>query len=482
MIRRSNGIRSMLYYLLPILLVSVIFTNSEISAQPIYNYSFSKVANGALSSVVSIEVTKLVKVRDLGQFHLFRDNDDREDDREEIPRVGGGSGFVVSKDGYILTNHHVVEGAQQLKVTFLNHKVYNAKIIGLDSLTDLALLKVDARNLNPVKFADSDKAEIGDWVLALGSPLGLESTVTAGIVSAKGRDINIVGRDLSANTRGYAIESFIQTDAVINPGNSGGPLINVKGEVVGVNTAIASRTGVYAGYGFAIPSNLAQHIMEDLIAYGEVRRGYIGINIGNVDDDIAEYLGLDGVRGVIVNNFVPGGAAERSDLQIGDVITHVDRKTVNRANELQAVITGYGPNDKVILSVVRRGKIKKIPVTLKARKVNSKRVKNKAESIKNNPPLGLVLENRVQERDSWNPFTASSDGGGISVLKVRRRSSAAAKFIRRGDIIESLNGVPLKSLKDWERTISKVNEGELILLRVKRRNGSNFIALRYWGE
>ena len=482
MMRRRNGKRNVLHYLLAILLVSIMFTNSEISAQTFSDYSFSKVANDALSSVVSIEATKLVKARDLGQFHLFRDNDDREDESEEIPSVGGGSGFVVSKDGYILTNHHVVEGAQQLKVTFLNHKVYNAKIIGLDSLTDLALLKIDARNLNPVKFADSEKAEIGDWVLALGSPLGLESTVTAGIVSAKGRDINIVGRDLSATTRGYAVESFIQTDAVINPGNSGGPLINSKGEVVGVNTAIASRTGVYAGYGFAIPSNLAQHIMDDLIAYGEVRRGYIGINIGNVDEDIAEYLELDGVRGVIVNNFVPGGAAESSDLKIGDVITHVDMKTVDRANELQAVITGYGPKDKVILSVVRRGKTKKILVTLKAREVNSKRVAKTSESIKDNPPLGLVLEDRVQERNSWNPFTASSDGEGVSVLKVQRRSSAARKFIRKGDIIESLNGVPLNSLKDWERTLSKVDEGELILLRVLRRNGSNFIALRYWRE
>lgn len=483
MIRRRNGKRNVLYYLLPVLLVSIIFSSSEISAQPIYNYSFSKVAKSALSSVVSIETTKLVKMRNLGQFHLFRDFDDSgENENEEIPSVGGGSGFIVSEDGYILTNHHVVEGALMLKVTLLNHKVYEAKVVGLDSLTDLALLKVDARNLHPVKFANSDKTEIGDWVLALGSPLGLESTVTAGIVSAKGRDINIVGRDLSATSRGYAVESFIQTDAVINPGNSGGPLINSEGEVVGVNTAIASRTGVYAGYGFAIPSNLAQRILKDLIAYGEVRRGYIGINIGNVDEDLAEYLGLNSVRGVIVNNFVPGGAAERSDLKIGDVITYVDEKNVDRANELQAVITGYGPKDKIILTVVRRGKTKKIPVTLKAREVKSKRSVEKSKPIKNQPPLGLLLGDRVQERESWNPFTASSGGGGVSVLKVRRRSSAAEKYIQKGDIIESLNGVPLKSLKDWKRGIAKVDEGEIILLRVKRRNGSNFIALRFWGE
>ena len=483
MIRRRNGKRSVLLYMLPFLLVSIIITNGELTAQLKSNYSFSKIANKALSSVVSIEATKLVKVRNLGQFHLFRDFDDSEkNENEEIPTVGGGSGFVVSEDGYILTNHHVVDGAQLLKVTLLNHKVYDAKIVGLDSLTDLALLKVDARNLNPLKFANSDKAEIGDWVLALGSPLGLESTVTAGIVSAKGRDINIVGRDLSATSRGYAVESFIQTDAVINPGNSGGPLINSMGEVVGVNTAIASRTGVYAGYGFAIPSNLAQRIVKDLIAYGEVRRGYIGINIGNVDEDLAEYFGLDGVRGVVVNNFVPGGAAESSNLRLGDVITHVDKKSVDRANELQAVITGYGPKDKIILTVIRRGKTKKIPVTLKAREVKSKRLAEKSKTIRKNPPLGLILEDRIQERESWNPFTASSGGGGVSVLKVRSRSSAAEKYIQKGNIIESLNGEPLINLKDWERGIAKIKEGETILLRVKRRNGSNFIALRYWRE
>lgn len=478
-----DGIRGKLHFLLPFLLVSIIFTSSEIKAQQKSSFSFSKIANGALSSVVSIEAIKLVKVRNLGQFHLFRDFDGSEkNEDEEIPSVGGGSGFVVSEDGYILTNYHVIDGAHQLKVTLLNHKVYDAKIVGLDSLTDLALLKVDARNLIPLKFANSDKAEIGDWVLALGSPLGLESTVTAGIVSAKGRDINIVGRDLSATSRGYAVESFIQTDAVINPGNSGGPLINSDGEVVGVNTAIASRTGVYAGYGFAIPSNLAKRIVKDLIAYGEVHRGYIGINIGNVDEDLAEYLGLDGVRGVIVNNFVPGGAAESSNLRIGDVITHVDKKSVDKANELQAVITGYGSNDKIILSVVRRGKTKKIAVTLKAREVTSKRLSEKSKIIKNNPPLGLILEDMIQERKSWNPFTASSGGGGVSVIKVLSRSSAAQKYIQKGDIIESLNGEPLKSVKDWERGIAKVNEGDLILLRVKRRNGSNFVALRYWSE
>ena len=349
-------------YLVIGLMMLFLSAAEPLRAQMSKEFSFSTTVEKTMASVVSIEAIKIIKARDMRQFHLFRDFDDSEID-EDTPSIGGGSGFVVTKDGYILTNFHVVAGAHQLKVTFSNHKAYDAKIMGLDSLTDIALIKIDAKGLKPVKFADSEKAKIGDWVIALGNPLGLEATVTAGIISAKGRDINIVGRDLSASTRGYAVENFIQTDAVINPGNSGGPLINTSGEVVGINTAIASRTGVYAGYGFAIPSNLAHHVMEDLMTYGEVKRGYIGINIGNVDEDLAEYLRLDGVKGVIVNNFVPGGAAESSDLEIGDVITHVDKKRVDRANELQAIIAGFGPDEKIILTVVRRGNTRKIPVT-----------------------------------------------------------------------------------------------------------------------
>ena len=478
-IRKRRGFSYALLAILTIFLINIVVLTAQMGP----NNSFSKTAEKALRSVVSIESIRLVKTSDLRQFHLFRDDRDSEFD-DEIPRVGGGSGFVVTSDGYILTNHHVVAGAERLKVTFLNHKVYGAKIVGLDSLTDLALLKVDANNLNPVEFADSDLSKIGDWVIALGSPLGLEATVTAGIVSAKGRDINIVGRDLSAPTRGYAVENFIQTDAVINPGNSGGPLIDTSGKVIGVNTAIASRTGVYAGYGFAIPSNLARHVMDDLMEFGEVRRGYIGINIGNVDEDLAEYLKLDGVRGVIVNNFVPGGAAEKSDLKIGDVITHVDGKSVDRANELQAVIAGYGPRDKIILKVVRDGRTKKIAVVLKEREINSRPSANKLSDERNKPLLGLLLENRPNEGVGWNSLIAGRNNSreGVIVAKVKRGSAASEKFIQKGDIIESLNGTPIGSVREFERRLDKVKKGEIILLRMVRRNNRNFVAIRYWGD
>ncbi|TFB13090.1 PDZ domain-containing protein [Candidatus Marinimicrobia bacterium MT.SAG.4] len=476
-------IRGGINYLVIGLMMLFLSAGEPLRAQMSKEFSFSTTVEKTMASVVSIEAIKIIKARDMRQFHLFRDFDDSEID-EDIPSIGGGSGFVVTKDGYILTNFHVVAGAHQIKVSFSNHKAYDAKIMGLDSLTDIALIKIDAKGLKPVKFADSEKAKIGDWVIALGNPLGLEATVTAGIISAKGRDINIVGRDLSASTRGYAVENFIQTDAVINPGNSGGPLINTSGEVVGINTAIASRTGVYAGYGFAIPSNLARHVMEDLMTYGEVKRGYIGINIGNVDEDLAEYLRLDGVKGVIVNNFVPGGAAESSDLKIGDVITHVDKKRVDRANELQAIIAGFGPDEKIILTVVRRGNTRKIPVTLKERDVQRKPITRSTERSVKKPRLGLLLEDRIKEQESWNPFGASRNNAalGVEVVGVKRRSAAAEKFIQKGSIIESLNNKPIHSVRDFRNELDKINEGDILLLRVTSRGNSRFVALRYWGE
>ena len=477
-------IRRGINYLVVGLMIILISTGGNLLAQMSNDYSFSTIVEKTLSSVVSIEAIKILKARELRQFHLFRDFDDNDID-EEIPSIGGGSGFVVTADGYILTNFHVVGGAQQLKVSFSNHKTYDAKIVGLDSLTDLALIKVEAKDLKPVKFADSEKTKIGDWVMAMGSPLGLEATVTAGIISAKGRDIDIVGRELSASTRGYAVENFIQTDAVINPGNSGGPLINTNGEVIGINTAIASRTGVYAGYGFAIPSNLARHVMDDLMTYGEVRRGYIGINIGNVDEELAEYLQLDGVKGVIVNNFVAGGAAESSKLKIGDVITHVDKKRVDRANELQAIIAGYGPDEEIILSIVRRGKTRKIPVILKAREVRHKQNTQFTATTKSNRlRLGLLLEDRIKERESWNPFSASRDNValGVEVVGVKKRSAAAKKFIQKGNIIESLNNKPIENVRDFRKELDKINEGDILLLRVTSRGNTRFVALRYWGE
>ena len=476
-------IRGGMNYLVVGLMMLFLSAAEPLRAQMSKEFSFSTTVEKTMASVVSIEAIKIIKARDMRQFHLFRDFDDSEMD-EDIPSIGGGSGFVVTKDGYILTNFHVVSGAHQIKVSFSNHKAYDAKIMGLDSLTDIALIKIDAKGLKPVKFADSEKAKIGDWVIALGNPLGLEATVTAGIISAKGRDINIVGRDLSASTRGYAVENFIQTDAVINPGNSGGPLINTSGEVVGINTAIASRTGVYAGYGFAIPSNLARHVMEDLMTYGEVKRGYIGINIGNVDEDLAEYLGLDGVKGVIVNNFVPGGAAESSDLEIGDVITHVDKKRVDRANELQAIIAGFGPDEKIILTVVRRGNTRKIPVTLREREVQRKPITRSTERSVNKPRLGLLLEDRIKKQESWNPFGASRNNAalGVEVVGVKRRSAAAEKFIQKGSIIESLNNKPIHSVRDFRNELDKINEGDILLLRVTSRGNSRFVALRYWGE
>ena len=273
-------------------------------------------------------------------------------------RGGTGSGVVYSADGYIVTNNHVVEDATEIEVTLFDNRTYKAKVIGTDTQTDLAIIKIEATNLPVLKKADSDLARVGEWVLAVGNPFDLNSTVTAGIISAKGRDINII----KGNT---AIESFIQTDAAVNPGNSGGALVDASGKLLGINTAIATQTGSYAGYSFAIPVNMMTKIAEDIIEFGEYQRGFLGINIQDLDNDFADELGLKITQGVVVMQTVEGGAAQYAGILPNDVITKVNGNNVKSAPELQEMIGRKRLGDNVTLTINRSGKIKEIPVKLK---------------------------------------------------------------------------------------------------------------------
>src|SRR4030066_954536 len=264
---------------------------------------------------------------------------------------GSGSGIIISDDGYIATNNHVVENATKVTVGMSDKRTFDAKVVGTDPLTDLAVIKIDADNLPTAYLGDSDDLKVGQWVMAIGNPLSLASTVTAGIVSAIGRgQLNLI-RD------SYGVENFIQTDAVINPGNSGGALVDLSGAVVGVNSAIATRgTGTYIGYGFAIPINLAKAVAKDLIAHGSVSRGYIGVLIGEVDDAMAKSLGLEKPRGIIVQDLVKGGAAEDADVKVGDVILKIDGREVNQANQLQSYVATKTAGTNVTLTIFRDGK------------------------------------------------------------------------------------------------------------------------------
>ena len=273
-------------------------------------------------------------------------------------REGIGSGVIVRKDGYIVTNNHVVKDATELEVTLFDKRKYKATIVGTDATTDLAVIKIEDDALPILDLADSDDARVGEWVLAVGNPLNLSSTVTAGIVSAKGRNIHLL------NSRS-AIESFIQTDAAVNPGNSGGALVDVNGKLLGINVAIASETGYYAGYAFAIPANLVKKVVEDIIEYGAPQRGFLGINIADMDADIAKEKGISLMKGAYVDNIVEGGSAENSGIKRGDVIVAINGKDIGSSSELQEIIGRGRPGDTFAVTVNRKGKNQSIDVKLK---------------------------------------------------------------------------------------------------------------------
>lgn len=272
--------------------------------------------------------------------------------------VGYGSGVVISSDGYIVTNNHVVDGATKIEVTFNDKHKRMATIIGNDPSTDLALIKVDTKGLEYLTFADSDKVRVGEWVLAVGNPFNLTSTVTAGIVSAKARNINILGD-------GSTIESFIQTDAAINPGNSGGALVNMDGELIGINAAIASRTGSYEGYSFAIPSNIVKKVIEDFLQYGSLQRAYLGVSIVEITEELAKNKGITEMSGIYIMEVSENGGAKDADIKDGDILLSVNDMTVNSNSQLIGVIGQYRPGDKVKVKIQRNGEILEKIVTLK---------------------------------------------------------------------------------------------------------------------
>jgi len=274
------------------------------------------------------------------------------------PEEASGSGVIISSDGYIVTNNHVVKGADNIEVILADKKSYKADVVGTDPSTDIALIKIKADGLSPIKFGNSDNVRVGQWALAVGNPFNLTSTVTAGIISAKGRNIDL----LHSN---YKIESFIQTDAAVNPGNSGGALVNTQGELIGINTAIASENGQYAGYAFAVPVNIVKKVVDDIKDYGEVQRGFIGVTIQDVDSKLADDKGLSKVAGVYVNGLMEGGAAEDAGIKKGDVILKADSKQVNSVAELQELVSSHKPGDKINVLIDRNGKEKDIDVILK---------------------------------------------------------------------------------------------------------------------
>jgi Do/DeqQ family serine protease len=338
--------------------------NSEAadSINNVFTVGFGDAAATTLQEVVHIRSKIISQAPRDPFFDYFGDGfwspQYRSQQQQQRVMEASGSGVIISSDGYIVTNNHVVDQAAEVVVSLYNGHGYKAKIIGTDPSTDLAVVKIDEKGLPKAEIANSDDVRVGDWVLAIGNPFNLASTVTAGIVSAKARNINIL-------TDNSAIESFIQTDAAVNPGNSGGALVNLKGQLVGINTAIATPTGTFAGYAFAVPSNIVRKVMNDLMRYGEVQRGYLGVVIRDLNWQLAQQLGMDLSEGVVVANLVRNGPADKAGMKIKDVILDVDGSHIQNTSRLLEIVAGHKPGDELKVTVKRGKDEKTLTVRLK---------------------------------------------------------------------------------------------------------------------
>ncbi|CAG5009840.1 Periplasmic pH-dependent serine endoprotease DegQ [Dyadobacter sp. CECT 9275] len=379
--------------------------------------------------------------------------------RSAQPAEATGSGVIISPDGYIVTNNHVVEGAQELEVTLHNKAKLRAKVIGTDPSTDIAVIKIESKDLPAVTIGNSDAVKVGEWVVAVGNPFNLESTVTAGIVSAKGRGLGIIGSSrrygnnatpASLASVDSPLESFIQTDAVVNPGNSGGALVNLKGELIGINTAIASPTGSFAGYAFAVPSSIVKKVSSDLIKFGNVQRGYLGISLDDLDSRKAEEYGVKVNDGVYVRDFTDNSAAKAGGVEKGDVIVKVDGLRINSIPELQQSIGLHKPGDKVNLTVNRDGKEKDITVTLRNRTGGSDIIK-RDESAAVLSSLGAQFGNLTDgEKQKLAKFKHE---GGVKVLSVEG-GKLARTGVEEGFIVTKVNGKAVRSVKEFESALA----------------------------
>ena len=361
--------------------------------------------------------------------------------RQEYPISGFGSGVIISNDGYIVTNNHVVQGAELIEVTMNDKRTMLAEIIGTDPSTDLALIKVDARELPFVTYGNSDQVKIGEWVLAVGNPFNLTSTVTAGIVSAKARNINILGNQSS-------IESFIQFDAAVNRGNSGGALVNTSGELIGINAAIASNTGSFAGYSFAIPVNIVRKVVEDLQVHGEVQRAYVGVIIREIDDEFAEEEGLNSLKGVYVDALSENGGAEEAGLEKGDVITNVNGIEVNSLSQLLEVVGQYRPGDVVTVNVKRDNKNRNYNVELKNADGTTSIVKREEKFYAMD--LGATLQKIGEEEKRMLMLS-----NGLKVSSVESDGILQRGGIRQGFIITSVNNIRVNSKDSLEQAMTE---------------------------
>lgn len=445
-------------------------------------FDFKKAAQKGLPAVVHIRSTVDTKnstqqrrsanpMEDLMEQFF---NTPRGQDVKRRPSIGFGSGVIISPDGYIVTNNHVIDNATEIKVTFYDSKIVEAELVGTDPTTDVALLKVKESNLPYLQFANSDQAQVGEWVAAIGNPAvggdayALKSTVTAGIISAIGRNVGIIRQE-----QDLAIESFIQTDAVINRGNSGGALVDINGDLIGINTAISTPTGVYAGYGFAVPANLVKKVITDLKEFGEVKRALLGVQYQDIENvkSMGGEIDTKEKEGLLINNVSAGSAAEKAGLQPDDVIIKVDGKAVTdgQQNKLQEIIGRKRPGDVVKVTYKRNGKQYSTDVTLLSAEETTKNYKvAKNETLFED--LGLSLENlsKKQKED----FEIE---GGVRVNQIDRRGllyRGSYGDITTGFIITTINGIAVKNVDDASKALKKTRNGYIQIQGFNEQNPS----------
>lgn len=381
---------------------------------------------------------------------------------EEVPR-GVGSGFIISADGYVMTNAHVVEGSDEVYVTLTDKREYKAKIIGTDKRTDVALVKIEGSNLPRLTMGDSNKLRVGEWVIAIGSPFGLDNTVTAGIISAKARD-----------TGDYL--PLIQTDVAVNPGNSGGPLINMRGEVVGINSQIYSRSGGYMGISFAVPIDEAMRVSEQLKATGKVTRGRIGVQIGEVTKEVAESLGLPKAQGALVQRVEPGSPAEKGGLEAGDIIVQFNGTAINKSSDLPRIVGSTKPGSRATVTVWRKGSTRDLNLTVA--EMDADNIAKKEEKSKPGQPvntLGLAVSDLTDAQKK----ELRIDGG---VVVDIAEGAAARAGLRPGDLILRVNNVDIKDAKQFNAVVEKLDPKKTSVLLVRRGESSQFVPIKPNGQ
>ncbi|ABB24326.1 DegQ family serine endoprotease [Pelodictyon luteolum] len=435
-----------------------------------FNEAFVQIAESATPSVVTVYTEKTVSRRMISPFdffgHQFDDffsfpGMDRSEGRKQIQH-GIGSGVIVTDDGYILTNNHVIDGADTVFIRTSDNRRLDARVIGTDPKTDLAVIKVTAGNLKPIALGNSDQLRVGEWVIAIGSPLGenLARTVTQGIVSAKGR----------ANVGLADYEDFIQTDAAINPGNSGGPLVNINGELVGINTAIASRTGGFEGIGFAVPSNMARRVMTALITNGKVTRGYLGVSIQDIDDNLAKAMQLERADGALVGTVVASSPAAAAGIATGDVITTFNGAPVKGSVELRNTIAGLAPGTEVSLTFLREGRKRTVRVRLGQQPAPEPVVTGAPGQ--SNRALGFTAAPLTPEQAR----RLGPGSGKVVITSVEQAGNAYRAGLRKGDVILAVNRKPVESFAAFGTAVRSIKEGELLFLLVDRQGNKIYFA------